>query len=76
MITGDGRGFEATGVHRGPGRGSSEAVELLEEMLRSMVSDDELHPDIEDVYAALCEIETWAAAERRDDHGQHRSQQH
>ncbi len=52
MITDDGQRSEVTG--------------LLEEVLRSMVDGDELHPAVERVYTALCEAEARdAAAEQR-----------
>lgn len=65
MTTDDGQGFEVAGMHRGPGQRSSKAVELLEETLRSMVDGGELHPDVERVYAALCEAEARAATAGR-----------
>ncbi len=51
MITDDGQRSEVTG--------------LLEEMLRSMVDGDELHPAVERVYAALCEAEARSATSER-----------
>lgn len=66
MIADDGMRSAVAALHHGYGQGSMEAAGMLEEMLRSMVDGDELHPAVEHVYAALCEAEARvAAAERR-----------
>lgn len=42
-----------------------EFVRLLERVLQSMVDDNEIHPAVEHVYAALCEVEIRGAAPSR-----------
>lgn len=61
VITNESRRPTGAGPYHGLAQRSRVAARLLEEMLRSMV-DDELHPAVEHVYAALCEAETRAAA--------------
>lgn len=62
VITNKGRRPTGAGPYHGLAQPSRVAARLLEEMLRSMVEDDELHPTVEHVYAALCEADARAAA--------------
>lgn len=64
VITNKRRRPAGSGPYHGLAQPSRVAARLLEEMLRSMV-DDELHPTVEHVYAALCEAEARAAATER-----------
>ncbi|MDQ4106312.1 MAG: hypothetical protein M3157_03950 [Actinomycetota bacterium] len=66
VIADDGRRSLGAGPARRllTGQRSRKAAGLLEEMLRAMVEDNELHPAVEYVYAALYEAESRAVTRR------------
>ncbi len=53
------------GPDQGAVQRAREVVRLLERVLQSMVDDNEIHPAVEHVYAALCEVEIRGAAPSR-----------
>ncbi len=53
------------GSDQGAVQRTREVVRLLERVLQSMVDDNEIHPAVEHVYAALCEAEIRAVTPSR-----------
>ncbi len=65
MLADEGWRPAGAGPCHDPEQRSRLAARLLEEVFRPMIDDNELHPAVEHVYAALCEVETQAAATER-----------